>query len=274
VETLEDLQKLRNCTFLGDELWLWLFARSSMSKINQEIVKIIMLNRKRNVNIIYTSQLHRQVDVLLWDTTQYFYYPHIIKYNGDKYLTYQVENLKGEVIGEKLVNKPISYWKNHYDTYQEIGTLSDKNDKKSFTEIGILLEQDFVKAVKKLGIKHIDLLPHSGSHTSWMFDVIVWGRNKTLAFDVKTTFKKDGTVLIDKPAYQLKDSITNAMQHNAIPYIVFPNVDTKGYGKRNPSNWFAYRLGYHSHILRLKSNKVSFNTMKKGSKPLKEVLKF
>ena len=80
VDTIKKLEKMRYGVALLDEVWLWVFARSSMSRMNQDITKIIMLNRKRDISILYTAQLGFQADRLLRGVCRYHLYPRIYNY--------------------------------------------------------------------------------------------------------------------------------------------------------------------------------------------------
>jgi len=77
IDTLEDINQIHDGVFLADELWLWCFSRSSQTKLNQDLIKIVMLNRKRNVTIVYTTQNIIQVDKLLRLVTTTWVEPHI-----------------------------------------------------------------------------------------------------------------------------------------------------------------------------------------------------
>jgi len=56
----EEIEKIKNGVFLGDELWAWLDSRSSPSKINKTISKILLKSRKRGYSIYHTAQFFMQ----------------------------------------------------------------------------------------------------------------------------------------------------------------------------------------------------------------------
>jgi len=267
IVSLNDLENMRNGVFLGDELWLWIWSRISMSKINKEINKIVMLNRKRNVSIYYTAQLSRSVDVMLREVTDYFLHPFIIphKYNNttEKYCDYHLHfysiDISGINLGERALKHDIKYWGQFYDTTQEISSLKDDNDKAPIKK-GIALEEKFVTALKKMPyVKHIDHLPNSGATTSWNYDVIAYAGGKTLAFDVKSCGER---VYIDFYGKDLRSRIKNAYNHNAIPFLAFPMQGRKQH--TNPKFWYIYKLDFYSYILNLSSNPM-YNKLAKNS---------
>lgn len=135
ISSFEDIQKIKKGTFLADELWLWIFSRSSMSKINQELTKIVMLNRKRDVDIYYTAQLSREVDVLLRSVTNYWVYPVIKPFivkgsDGSEKtvfrLCYTTFNLLGKRSNEVIIKNSLEYLGSFYDTHEEIKSLKKK----------------------------------------------------------------------------------------------------------------------------------------------------
>jgi hypothetical protein len=94
VSSIEDAKKVKNGFLLFDEFWRWVHARTSQSNINKEMMSICLLNRKRNVSIIYNTQLPRTIDVILRDVTNYRYLPHMEYHNdGKKYVHYIMRDL-------------------------------------------------------------------------------------------------------------------------------------------------------------------------------------
>ncbi|MCJ7571922.1 MAG: hypothetical protein MUO82_08615 [Candidatus Thermoplasmatota archaeon] len=260
INTFEDIEKIRNGVFLADELWLWIFARSSMSKINQELTKIVMLNRKRDIDIYYTAQLSREVDVLLRNVTTYFVYPVIKPYtmvnNRDNSkkdvfrLCYRYYDLVGNHSPNITCIEPLNVLGSYYDTKEEIGSLK-KTEEETPLQKGIQLEEKFCKALSKLDfIKHVELIPNSGIHSSWNFDVIAYLQGKTLAFDVKGVC--ESRVYLSDFGRVLKDKINNAKSHNALPFIAFPCNDRVQL--TNPEYWFVCPLNQYSYLLTLSSN--------------------
>ena len=118
IDSLEDINQIHDGVFLADELWLWCFSRSSMNKLNQDLIKIVMLNRKRNVTIIYTTQNIIQVDKLLRMVTNTWVEPHILPIR---------EPVPDKI--EELIDQ--EYWKRHRE---------DKNITREEIEKGIWKE--------------------------------------------------------------------------------------------------------------------------------------
>ena len=277
VGSLEDIQRIKNGTFLVDEFWLWVFARCSQTKVNQEIMKIIMLNRKRDVNIIYTAQLSRTVDVLLKDVTNYWCYPSIRpveignknipkkEWKQDYRLFYFVVDLYGRVSPVAYYNRPLSYLGGFYDTKEEIDVL--KQGEETPLQKGIQLEEKFGSALQKVKpIRYVEIIPFSGNHSTWGFDVVGYFPQKTVAFDVKGVCKD--RVYLNCFGRDLKNKISNARNHNAVPYIAFPRNDRVQL--TNPNYWYAYQLKHCSYLLGLSSN-PAYDKLIEESIPLREI---
>ena len=94
IDSLKEAKEVRNGYLLFDEFWRWVHARTSQSNINKELMGICLLNRKRNVSIIYNTQLPRTIDVILRDVTNYRYLPHMVLHDdGKKYVHYIMRDL-------------------------------------------------------------------------------------------------------------------------------------------------------------------------------------
>lgn len=266
ISSLDDLHKMKNGVALLDELWLYLFSRTSQSNLNKEIMKLVMLNRKRGLDIYYTAQLNRSVDVMLREVTQYFIYPKLIPLkNGDKviyHIKYGVFDRTGFLVSDVIVLKhDVNYWGQFYDTTQEIGSL--KTDK-SPIEKGIGVEKKFADALRKVkGFKYVELLPNSGWNSTWSYDVIGYRKDGVFAFDVKGI--GNGRVYLDSYGNALKSKIRNAYEHNATPYIVF-HMDNKKQ-LTNPKFWYIHKLNIYSYLLGL-SSYPSYNKLVKNSELL------
>jgi hypothetical protein len=277
VTTLDDIEKIKNGTFLADELWLWIFARSSMSKMNQELMKIVMLNRKRNVDIYYTAQLSRSIDVLLRGVTTYFIYPSIrpmkvidkVKQETGEIefrLHFFIFDAYGKLVMKNYLTKPLSYYGNFYDTTEEINSL--KKSEEAPLHKGIQLEEKFGEALSKVkGINHVEVIPLSGIHSSWGFDVIGYATGKTYAFDVKGVC--ESRVYLNVFGKPLQDKIQNARSHNASPFIVFPRNDRVQL--TNPDYWYIVPLNHYSYLLGLSSN-PAYKKLVEQSKGLIELV--
>jgi len=277
VSSFEDIQKIKNGTVLFDEFYLWVFARCSMTKMNQELLKIIMLNRKRDVNIIYTAQLSRTVDVLLKEVTNYWCYPSIRpvqmgnkntpkqEWKTDFRLFYFVVDLYGRMSPVAYYDKPLSYYGGFYDTKEEIDVL--KTGEETPLQKGIQLEEKFGSALQKVkSIKYVEIIPLSGTHSTWGFDVIGYFPRKTIAVDVKGVCQD--RVYLNCFGKELQSKILNARNHNATPYIAFPRNDRVQL--TNPNYWYAYPLTHYSYLLGLSSN-PAYNKLVEESIPLTEL---
>jgi len=62
VDSPEQIDDIHSGIFLADELWLWLDSRVSSSKRNRFVSAILAKSRKRDLDILYTSQSFSQVD--------------------------------------------------------------------------------------------------------------------------------------------------------------------------------------------------------------------
>lgn len=257
VRSLSDINKVRSGWLILDEVWLWLFSRTSMSKMNQELMKIIMLNRKRDVNIVYTAQLKRTVDVILRDVTTYFVHPKVENFifkrkDGKKVenagLSYFVIDPYGRISNEKVLPFPVETYGQFFDTREEIEDLEEK--KQTPLDKGIGLERDFKVAISKInGVRHIELIPRSGIGSTWAFDVIAYTDYGVFAFDVKSAKTH---VYINNFGDGLRKQIRNAITHKAIPYIAFPVNDRRRL--TTPNAWHIYRLSYDSYLCIVRSN--------------------
>lgn len=75
VEKPEEIELISNGVFLGDELWNWIDARTSMKNKNTVISKILLQSRKRNFHILHTAQFKSQPDKRLREHTDIFGIP-------------------------------------------------------------------------------------------------------------------------------------------------------------------------------------------------------
>lgn len=75
VNSIEDLENMNSGFFAADELWLWLDSRMSKDKKNKAISGILIKSRKRNIQIGYTTQSFRQIDVRVRNITDFIVEP-------------------------------------------------------------------------------------------------------------------------------------------------------------------------------------------------------
>jgi len=277
IETLEDVDNVRDGVLLLDEMQLWVHARSGMSKLNQDLLRIIMMSRKRGLILFYTSQLYRTVDVLLREVTDYIIMPNIIPIRQadergkptdkvlDFALCFQMFDIYKNPVCSIALKKPLDVYGSWYDTKEEIKSLT-RGDPTSL-EKGIQLEETFSKALKKVKrFNHVEIIPNSGIHSSWSFDVIGYTHGKTLAFDVKGSCRD--RVYLNSFGKSLSNKITNAKSHNAVPYIAFPRNDRVQLS--NPNYWFICPLNQYSYLLTLSSN-PAYKKLVENSQKLVEI---
>lgn len=132
ITSFEDIEYMRRGIFLADEFWLWCFARSSMSKINQDLAKIIMLNRKRGISIFYTAQQRGQADKLLRNVTNYWIYPQIrpIMAVREEWLTEQRDKI------EKLGRHPSKKEELEQETQYTLATIESLKGPQNYQVMG------------------------------------------------------------------------------------------------------------------------------------------
>lgn len=78
-EVLEAMAKdeieLKDVALGLDEIHVIIDPRTGMSKRNRRLTYLISQSGKRNVNLHYTTQQQRKVEIRLWDDTDYLVYP-------------------------------------------------------------------------------------------------------------------------------------------------------------------------------------------------------
>jgi hypothetical protein len=249
IDSLHSINNMRNGVFLADELWLWLFSRISQSRINKELMKLVMLNRKRDLDIYYTAQLSRSVDVMLREVTQFFIYPFIVPVNNGYekkfHLKYRVYNRLGVPVSkEYMLKDDLSFWGQYYDTTQEISNIEIKNT----LQQGIYLEKQFCKALKTTkNYNHIHLLENSGQNSGYKCDVIAYHKeNGIYAFDVKSCTKTH--VFLNKKGQEIVDQYNDCKTHYMKLFYTYPNYDHK-FNYVDPRIWNCFEVKDNSYIV-------------------------
>ena len=80
IKSIEEVRDIWHEGIFGaDELWFWLNARCSMSKVSKELIRIISRARKRGNDLLYTAQTFRQIDVILRYWTDFILVPSLNK---------------------------------------------------------------------------------------------------------------------------------------------------------------------------------------------------
>lgn len=70
--------KLYNCALFIDEIYVYIDSRTSGTKRNRLWSYFINQTRKRDVDLYFTTQFFRQVEVRLRDNTEFFVFPSVI----------------------------------------------------------------------------------------------------------------------------------------------------------------------------------------------------
>jgi len=227
VTTIKEAQSVRNGYLLLDEIWQWVHARTSQSKINKEMMEICLLNRKRGISIIYNTQLRRTIDVILREVTTYRYLPQMqLHDDGKYYIHYIMKDLLDRESNEMTIPYPIDVIGNWFNTNYEVGKLSNE-----MTPIqkGIGLEKDFNNVLQKSKkLLFTKLQENSGNKSEYKFDVLAVGKDKNYCFDVKSTFNSDG-VSITEHGKAFEDKIKSLKRWNGKlsfdPYFAFPIIN-------------------------------------------------
>jgi hypothetical protein len=146
INSLEDIDNVKQGIFLGDELWGWIDARASISEKNKQIAKILLRSRKRGVDIFYTAQHFKQMDVRVRRITDMLLFPEL-------YPTGKCVIKFFNVFGDR-VRRPIAYNANKifnlYDTTEEVKEIEGFEGRKA---VRMLKEIEALEKLKRMGIK-------------------------------------------------------------------------------------------------------------------------
>lgn len=116
----EQITTMRDGFFAGDELWVWADSRKSGSKSNKFITPILALSRKRGINICYTVQYFKQIDVRIRTVTDFIVMPRLNESESVcRAFVYASPAMELQRVF-KFKTAPIF---DLYDTREEIGTL-------------------------------------------------------------------------------------------------------------------------------------------------------
>ncbi len=123
--------KLYNCALFLDEIYIYIDSRSSMSKRNRLWSYFINQTRKRDVDLYFTTQFFRQVEVRLRDSTEIFIFPEVIKAKNNQIIV----NNKIYSYGDnfKKIGTERFIGNDYYDVYDtdEIISFDDDDEKKT-----------------------------------------------------------------------------------------------------------------------------------------------
>jgi len=129
VNSLKDLEMMENGTFVGDELWVWMEARSSQSQINKVTSDILLKSRKRGLTYIFSAQSLSQIDVRVRNVIDFTVYPVLNpKENLGKLLIFNGNRPDEHNLMRILRFRPPKVFK-QYNTREEITGLKQKSDK-------------------------------------------------------------------------------------------------------------------------------------------------
>ena len=276
VNSLKEAKGVRNGYLLFDEFWRWVHARTSQSSINKEMMGICLLNRKRNVSIIYNTQLPRTVDVILRDVTNYRYLPHLEPHDdGKRYVHYIMRDLLNRESDEMFYNMPIDELGKLFSTRYEVKDID--NTKESFLEIGKELEKKCVVAINKLKNVKATILPNSGKGTGFKGDLLIKTPNGNYLGDVKSTGYSGFVTFCDNEhtiTNEMNKFIKSAKEWGFKPVIFFPKINKEGNYLNYPNNWFAYDVNNNSYLLDSRGKQLRYGKLIKKSVFLKNWAKY
>lgn len=276
IDTIKDAQNVRNGYLLFDEFWRWVHARTSQSNINKLMMSICLLNRKRNVSIIYNTQLPRTIDVILRDVTNYRYLPHMeFHKDGKRYVHYIMRDLLDRESNEMFCSMPIDELGKLFNTRYEVKDIGTEN--KSFLEIGKELEKRCLTAVNRMkGFKATSIY-NSGLGTDFKGDIIISTKNGNYLADVKST-TNSGHIVICDSEHTCKDEmnkfIKNSKEWNFKPILLFPKIKKEGNYLKYPNNWYLYKVNNGSYLLNLIASQLRYSKLIKNSLLLKNWYKY
>lgn len=124
IKSIEEIEDMREGVFGGDELWLWLDSRASRTKVNRAVAMILGKSRKRGIDIIYTTQSFKQIDIRIRNITDFIIEPKLSK--NEIFCTmfwYSRWDLRSPFKIKRFYTPPI--W-DIYDTNEEIGLLPEE----------------------------------------------------------------------------------------------------------------------------------------------------
>jgi len=123
VSDINMLNEIRYGGFFGDELWLWIDSRASSSARNRFVSMILAKSRKRKLDIFYTTQIFRQIDLRIRRLTDIIIIPNFDRTTN--VCKVEVFNKAGERIKRFSYRGDLLF--NLYDTEEEITQEIDYN---------------------------------------------------------------------------------------------------------------------------------------------------
>ena len=79
VDSFDTIGEIRNGIFLGDELWAWADSRGFGLRQNRAIAAILLKSRKHGLDIFFTAQHFKQIDIRIRRMTDMFILPDLDK---------------------------------------------------------------------------------------------------------------------------------------------------------------------------------------------------
>lgn len=265
VSSISGLQSVRNGVLILDEFWLWLRSRLAMSKTNQEINKVIMLNRKRNVSIIFTAQHPMFVDTDLRRVVNNWFRPNINVVENIPYVEFLISDfLDKKVLGSLIVPYSLDFIGNLYNTNEEIKDLGIENN--SYVT-GSKNEMDAFHCLQSHPkFLYGNMIPDSGRNSSIDCDIDIQLKDgKRLLIEVKSSTDER----ISNFRYSKKELLTkinNAKKFNADYCIMYPNPKDH---KHLLNRWLIYPMNKGSSIIGMQDPFV--NSIIKDSLILKDI---
>jgi Holliday junction resolvase - archaeal type len=255
VDSITDFETMRNGCAIMDEFWLWANSRLGQSLTNRSLIDVCMRLRKRDVDLYYTSQRAMAVDVMVRSVTNFYLYPFKYLSKKDKkwHIAFHGFDEMGKYLKTSYLGLSVEEMGKFYNTNEEVNRIDKKTDPLAK---GIQLEEKFASALKKMDFDAVDLLPNSGSNSSWLFDVLAWKNGQCYCFDVKGVSR--GRITLKTHGNALRKQIKNAYIHKAKPYLAFPDPVKKYL--TNPGAWFVFPLSYHCDLLNYSSD-PTFNVL-------------
>lgn len=159
VNSILDLDKMKDGFFAGDELWLWVDSRTSKKDKNRIISNILLKSRKRDIVIAYTSQTIMQIDKRIRDVTDFIAYP-LMSVNND---FCRVEIFRGPKPNPaSRMKMPLYFFCEPiyaiFNTYEEISDITGETKKEDFKEVSMQITDNpaWLRYCKENGYDNIE----------------------------------------------------------------------------------------------------------------------
>ncbi|MEM1544341.1 MAG: zonular occludens toxin domain-containing protein [Candidatus Methanomethylicia archaeon] len=123
ISSPEELDQIRNGFFAGDELWIWLDSRATATKKNRFTSMILLKSRKRDMDVVYTTQSFGQVDKRVRTVTDFIAFP-ILSRNNNYCQLFIFTNHTFRFMKKLKFYAPAFF--NMYNTAEEIDTETEK----------------------------------------------------------------------------------------------------------------------------------------------------